>query len=158
IVIRMRRRRKTEKVERLRRRGLSAQQGEELGRRWAGFHQSHPELVASLSGSYPKMPGELNDRACDSWEPLVALADAGGGEWPKQARDAAKHLAGADDADDDLGTRLLADLLRIWPDGDVETGRQLVELLKDDDDDGLWRNYGKQGKGLTANSMARILR
>jgi hypothetical protein len=158
ILIRMRRRKKTEKVERLRRRGASAQAGEELARRWAGFVQSHPELIASLSGSYPDMPKELNDRACDSWEPLVAIADVAGGEWPKRARDAAKHLAGADDADDDLGTRLLADLLRVWPDRDVETGSELVELLKDDDDDGLWRNYGRQGKGLTAKSMSTILR
>jgi Protein of unknown function (DUF3631) len=158
IVIRMRRRKKTEKVERLRRRGVFAQRGEELGRRWAGFAQSHPELVASLSGSYPDMPSELNDRACDSWEPLVAIADAAGGEWPKRVRDAARHLAGADDADDDLGTRLLADLKRVWSERDVATGLELVELLKDDDDDGLWRNYGKQGKGLTANSMARVLR
>jgi Protein of unknown function (DUF3631)/Domain of unknown function (DUF3854) len=159
IVIRMRRRKKTEKVERLRRRGVSAQCGEELGRRWAGYAQSHPELTASLSGSYPNMPAELNDRACDSWEPLIAIADAAGGDWPKRARHAAKHLAGADDADDDLGTRLLADLQRVWPKKkDVETGKELAELLKDNDDDGLWRNYGKQGKGLTANAMARILR
>jgi hypothetical protein len=158
IVIRMRRRKKSETVERLRKRGVSAQRGQELGRRWAGYVQSHPELAASLSGAYPDLPGELNDRACDSWEPLIAIADAAGGEWPKWARDAAKHLTDSDAADDDLGTQLLADLQRVWPDHDVETGKELTELLKDDDDDGLWRNYGRQGKGLTAKSMATILR
>jgi Protein of unknown function (DUF3631)/Domain of unknown function (DUF3854) len=158
IVIRIRRRKKSEQVERLRKRGVSAQRGQELARRWAGYVQSHPELAASLSGAYPDLPGELNDRACDSWEPLIAIADAAGSEWPKWARDAAKHLTDADAADDDLGTQLLADLQRVWPDHDVETGKELTELLKDDDDDQLWRNYGRQGKGLTAKSMATILR
>jgi Protein of unknown function (DUF3631)/Domain of unknown function (DUF3854) len=158
VVIRMRRRKKSEHVERLRRRGVSAQLGQDLARRWVGFVQSHPELAASLSGAYPTMPNELHDRACDSWEPLVAIADAAGGEWPKWARDAAKHLTDSDDADDDLGVRLLADLQKVWPDQDVETGKELTEKLKDDDDDGLWRNYGRQGKGLTAKSMATILR
>jgi hypothetical protein len=159
IVIRMRRRKKTEKVERLRKRGISAQQGQELGRRWAGYAQSHPELTASLSGAYPDLPGALNDRACDSWEPLIALADAAGGEWPKLVRAAATHLTGSDDESDDLGVQLLTDLQRVWPKAeDVVTGLELTEKLKDDDDDGLWRNYGKQGKGLTAKSMSTILR
>lgn len=52
IVIRMRRRKKSEHVERLRKRGMAARAGEELARRWAGFTQSHPELSASLSGSF----------------------------------------------------------------------------------------------------------
>jgi Protein of unknown function (DUF3631)/Domain of unknown function (DUF3854) len=159
IVIRMRRRKKSEHVERLRKRGISAQQGQELGRRWAGYAQSHPELTASLSGAYPELPSSLNDRACDSWEPLIAIADAAGGEWPKLARAAATHLTGSDDEMDDLGVQLLTDLQRVWPKGeDVVAGLELTEKLKDDDDDGLWRNYGKQGKGLTAKSMSTILR
>jgi hypothetical protein len=158
IVIRMRRRKKTEKVERLRKRDVSAHRGQELARRWAGYAQSHPELAASLSGAYPDLPAELNDRACDSWEPLLAIADAAGGEWPGFARRAAKHLTGSDEDMDDLGVQLLTDLQRVWPAHDVETGKELTEILKDDDDDGLWRNYGKQGKGLTPKSMATILR
>jgi hypothetical protein len=157
VVIRMRRRKKSEKVERLRRRGSAARRGEELARRWAGFVQSHPELVASLSGSYPTMPEELHDRACDSWEPLVAIADAAGGEWPDWARDAAKRLTDSDEPADNLGVELLTDLKRVWPDDEVVTGKELVEQLRDDDDDGQWRNYGRQGKGLTPKSMANIL-
>jgi Protein of unknown function (DUF3631)/Domain of unknown function (DUF3854) len=158
IVIRMRRRKKSEKVDRLRKRGASATDGEELGRRWAGYAQSHPELAASLSGAFPIMPDELHDRACDSWEPLVAIADAAGGDWPSSARVAAQHLTGSDEEAYDLGVQLLADLQRVWPGDDVVTGAELVELLKDDDDDGQWRNYGRQGKGLTAKSMSNILR
>jgi Protein of unknown function (DUF3631)/Domain of unknown function (DUF3854) len=158
IVIRMRRRKKSEHVERLRKRGMSAQLGQQLARRWAGYVQSHPELVASLSGSFPDLPGELNDRACDSWEPLVAIADAAGGEWEQWARDAAVHLADSDEPADNLGVQLLADLQEVWPDRDVETGAELVEKLKDADDDGQWRHYGRQGKGLTPKSMANILR
>ena len=29
-----------------------------------------------------------NDRAKDMWEPLLALADAAGGDWPQRAREA----------------------------------------------------------------------
>jgi putative DNA primase/helicase len=40
----------------------------------------------------------LNDRAADIWEPLLALADLAGGEWPGLARKAAIVLsAGAQD-------------------------------------------------------------
>src|SRR5262249_62176595 len=123
----------------------------------AGFVQSHPELVASLSGASPDLPDELHDRACDSWEPLVAVADAAGSEWPVWARDAAVHLTGADEPADNLGVQLLADLQEAWPDHDVETGKELTELLKDADDDGQWRTYGRPGKGLTPKSMADIL-
>jgi hypothetical protein len=107
---------------------------------------------------FPELPSDLNDRACDSWEPLIAIADAAGDEWPHLARAAAKHLTGSDEEMDDLGVQLLTDLQHVWPTDDVATGNKLTEKLKDDDDDGLWRNYGRQGKGLTAKSMATILR
>jgi hypothetical protein len=33
-----------------------------------------------LADAQPDMPVE--DRAADTWEPLVAIADAAGGDWP----------------------------------------------------------------------------
>ena len=36
-----------------------------------------------------KMPLSVNDRDADCWEPLLAIADAAGGDWPERARAAA---------------------------------------------------------------------
>jgi hypothetical protein len=41
------------------------------------------------------VPYGLNDRACDNWSPLLAIADLAGGEWPQRARAAALDLSGA---------------------------------------------------------------
>ncbi|MGO9253948.1 MAG: DUF3631 domain-containing protein, partial [Mycobacterium sp.] len=72
---------------------------------WAAAH------VDELSTAAPDMPVE--DRAADTWEPLIAIADAAGGHWPRTARAACRALVdAADDADDDrsLGTKLLSDI------------------------------------------------
>ena len=39
-----------------------------------------------LADAEPELPAE--DRAADVWEPLVAIADAAGGDWPARARKA----------------------------------------------------------------------
>ncbi len=37
----------------------------------------------------PLLPDSLNDRAQDNWEPLLAIADNAGSDWPRLAREAA---------------------------------------------------------------------
>ena len=37
----------------------------------------------------------LDDRAEEAWEPLLAIADLAGGDWPERARDAARAAVGA---------------------------------------------------------------
>ena len=70
---------------------------------------------AELARLEPDLPVE--DRAADNWEPLVAVADLAGGDWPARARKAALLLC-AEDADADLeaslGLRLLADIRDIF--------------------------------------------
>ena len=41
------------------------------------------------------MPEGVEDRDADIWEPLLAIADSVGGEWPKRARVAAVSLVSA---------------------------------------------------------------
>ncbi len=56
---------------------------------------------------------ELNDRARDAWEPLIAIADIAGGHWPERARKAAVTLAGVHEAeavDGDVRQTLLSDI------------------------------------------------
>ena len=49
----------------------------------------------------------LNDRAGDIWEPLLALADLAGGNWPEQARQSAAALAANAQESSPIGALLL---------------------------------------------------
>lgn len=70
--------------------------------------------VPLLRDHQPAIPTELDDRAADAWEPLLAIADAGGGMWPSLARQAALTLAGARPDEGSLGLRLLADIRDVF--------------------------------------------
>jgi len=70
-------------------------------------------------GSEVHVPDELEDRAQDAWEPLLAVADAAGGEWPRLARHAAVRLtsdAADDDGEQSLDQRLLGDVRTVFDD------------------------------------------
>ena len=86
VVIRMRRRAPGEKVAPFRhRRDRPALT--DLAAQLAGWLGEH---LAELERAEPRMP--LEDRAADTWEPLVAVADLAGGNWPELARHAAVVL------------------------------------------------------------------
>jgi putative DNA primase/helicase len=55
------------------------------------------------------MPAAVFNRAADNWCPLVAIADAAGGDWPKKARDAALGREAAAEAES-TSAMLLSDL------------------------------------------------
>lgn len=101
-----------------------------LRERLAVWVQGHAE---ELTNAEPDMPVE--DRAADTWEPLIAIADAAGGEWPRMAREACVALvAGAEDAQEDrsIQIRLLTDIRNIFSGEEVEflSSVQLVQRLK----------------------------
>ena len=76
---------------------------------WAARH------LETLQSAVPEMPVE--DRAADTWEPLIAVADAAGGNWPELARTACKALEGAaSEADEEssLNLMLLNDMKQIF--------------------------------------------
>ena len=111
VIIRMRRRAPGENVDPYRTRRdrppLDALRGHLAS--WGIAHR------AELGGLEPDLPVE--DRAADNWEPLVAVAELAGGDWPARARKAAVLLCAEDaDADTDasLGLRLLADIRDIF--------------------------------------------
>src|SRR5712672_862118 len=84
IVIGMERKRVDEQCERLR-----DLDGSGLREKCERFVREHRGAIA---GARPKGATDLNDRAADIWEPLMALADLAGGSWPERARQAASHL------------------------------------------------------------------
>jgi len=61
---------------------------EHLRQRLAAWATHHTD---ALTVAEPAMPVE--DRAADTWEPLIALADEAGGDWPDVARSACTALA-----------------------------------------------------------------
>lgn len=74
-----------------------------------------PSMIAGLADAEPVMPVE--DRAADTWEPLVAIADLAGDGWAARARAACLQLTSEADADDEeasLNTRLLSDVRSIF--------------------------------------------
>ncbi|MGW0703913.1 DUF3631 domain-containing protein [Streptomyces sp. NPDC002867] len=108
VIIRMRRRARNEKVEPFRAR-IHEAEGHKLRDRLAAWAEQARGFVM---GSWPDMPDGVTDRPADVWEPLLAIADAVGGDWPDRARVACVTLVTASKANDkgSLGVRLLTDL------------------------------------------------
>lgn len=160
IPIHLHRKRPGEKIERFRfRRG-----NDEAKEIVAAIEEWVEANLAELIPLEPELPEELNDRAAEGWEPLLAIAELIGGEITEQARRAAIELSGEDDLEDaSFGTQLLADLKEWW-DRDQDGASNLTSdeicshlrsLL-----DRPWGNWGKgrPSPGLTQRDLARILR
>ncbi|MEU2239879.1 DUF3631 domain-containing protein [Streptomyces sp. NPDC018338] len=108
VIVRMRRRARNEKVESYRQR-IHQKEGHALRDKlatWAG------QVRDRVREAWPEMPEGVTDRPADVWEPLLAIADAAGGDWPERARTACVELVNASQIDDkgSIGIRLLTDL------------------------------------------------
>lgn len=113
INISMRRRAPGERVSQFRSR-RDGQFLEELRNRLADWTAG---LIKELTDAEPDMPVE--DRAADTWEPLIAVADAAGGHWPDTARSACKVLVDAAESADENGSlavKLLTDIRQVFTD------------------------------------------
>jgi hypothetical protein len=166
VVIRMKRRTRSEPIERFRRREL-AEEAEELRGRLAAWAE---EATAELEQARPLLPDELDDRALDAWEPLLAIAEATAGAWPERIRQVAVTLSGSEQREDEsLGVRLLADVYRVFHPGPADENTPAPEPLErlwttalldalHGDEEAPWASYGRKAKPLTASQLARLLR
>jgi Protein of unknown function (DUF3631) len=152
VVVRMRRRAPGETVSSFRRRDavpLNALR-DELSKWIVG-------AVDELRDARPAIPVE--DRAADVWEPLLAVADLAGGEWPALARQACLVMtsqADEDDADASLSMRLLADLRDVFVEGcDRMHSAAIVEALAKIED-GPWADYF--GRTFTVRDLTNRLK
>ena len=151
VVIKMRRRASGEHIEPFRLRVARAQ-AEPLVDRLREWAKSAPDVLVE---AWPDMPSALTDRASDVWQPLVAIADLAGGEWPERARTAALHLnADRQSADISLGVRLLADIGAVLGDDDKVSSVTLLARLNSLDE-APWGNI--RGAPLDARGLARRL-
>jgi Protein of unknown function (DUF3631) len=116
IVVHMKPRTKDEPVERLRRRKVKPD-ADKLRERWEVWAEAHDTKM--LADAEPDLPDELSDRMQDVWEPLLAIADLAGGDWPERARAAAVELYRKRGKDDEsIGRRLLAAIRAVFDDPD----------------------------------------
>lgn len=151
VIVPMRRRLPNEKVERFR---LDRPQGSTLARkatRWAA------DNLARLSDADPAIPEQLGDRAADNWRPLLAIADAAGGDWPTRARHAALTLSGEASGDASIRVQLLGDIREAFRGcgKDRLTTDELLGLLVSMRD----RPWGDwtHGRAISARRLAALL-
>ena len=77
-------------------------------------------IVDKVTVTWPTIPDGITDRDADIWEPLLAVADAAGRDWPERGRVAAVALvADFKESTPSLGVRLLADLRAVFGDNNV---------------------------------------
>ena len=157
IVIELKRRKRSEQVKR-RFRFDHVEHLTELARQVMRWVIDNGERVAA---SDPKMPDSIINRAADNWRPLLAIADAAGGEWPERARKAAVQVCGFDDGGRGGPARIVA---RRHP-GRVRRRATRTEMASADLIEHLceivarpWAEYGRSGKPLTQNQLARLLK
>lgn len=153
IVISMRRKKKSEKVDRLR-----LDKDKEffltIRQKLARFSNDNMEILRTID---PSIPQELHDRAADNWRILLAIADIAGGEWPEKARQAALFLSGAENESETVAVQLLRDFQCVFHDhgGHLQTSTVIEYLCRLEERPwGTWNH----GKAITARQIAKILK
>jgi putative DNA primase/helicase len=154
IVLELRRKTKIESVERLRH--ADAMLFYNLKRKLARWTADN---AAAVSDCTVNIPDELSDRAQDNWEPLLAIADAAGGHWPRTARETAVAISARnEEATGTAGTELLASVWRILETRDdprIPMSELLTLLLQEPE--GRWSQYD-YGRSLTVHQLGRLLK
>jgi hypothetical protein len=152
VIVRMRRRAPGEQVEPYRRRVHEAE-GVALRDRLTAWLAPAEKALAE---AWPTMPEGITDRDADVWEPLLAIADKAGGDWPERARVAAVTLVTLSKAGTpSLGIRLLADLREVFGDHEhmaTETILGALHALPESP----WADL--KGKPLDARGLSTRLR
>jgi Protein of unknown function (DUF3631) len=158
IIIRMKKRAPHERIDPFRSREHEAP-GHAIRNRLAEWAY----VVGRDAGaSWPTMPEGVVDRPAEVWEPLIAVADAAGGEWPERARAACVALCRvAHDRRVTVGIRLLSDVRTIFCEADaLHTVTILDRLCSADryglDSDAPWGDL--RGKPLGERGLASMLK
>ncbi len=152
VVIPMKRRRKNQSVEPFRRR-LNGQEAEAI--------KQHLEELAKtirpqVREAWPELPPGIQDRHADKWEPLIAIADALGGDWPEIARATGLSFVEESQATpESVGVRLLADIRAVIGSEDRIASQDILDRLRGLDES-EWATY--KGLGLDTRELSRQLR
>jgi hypothetical protein len=117
-----------------------------------------------LGDADPDLPVE--DRPADVWQPLVAIGDAAGSDWPDRARKACMVMTGAVEPDEATASeRLLADLDAVFHDATANDlfdepvphlSTTVILRRLNALDESPWGDW--YGKPFTARDLAKMLR
>lgn len=126
----------------------------ELVSKLARFANDNRESVRTAR---PAEVDGLNDRANDCWEPLLAVAESAGGDWPKRARYAAIALHGLEEETPSVGAELLASIRDAFDNkrADRLPTAELLEALADDEE-APWAAWNR-GKPMTPHQLSKRL-
>ena len=152
IRIALKRRAPDERVARFRLRD-AARAGAPLRAQLAAWRVTALEVLRDAA---PEIPPELDDRAADVWEPLLAIANLAGSDWATRARRAATVLSRLVSVDDDtIAVRLLQDVRQVFTEetiGSADLVHRLVRL-----EDRPWADW-RSGCPISQARVAMLLR
>jgi hypothetical protein len=153
VIVRMRRRAPDERVEAYRHR-IHGPEGGAIRDRLAAWATT---VVDRLTDAWPAMPEGINDRDADVWEPLLAVADAAGGDWPERARVASVALVALSKRETpSLGIRLLSDLRHVFGANDDYLSTEVIINKLISIDESPWSDI--RGKPLDSRGLSSRLR
>ncbi len=152
IIIEMRRKKPDEKSERLRSDRIfeDPKHLRQKAMRWS------KDNLARLTNWEPQIPAILNDRAQDSWRPLLAIADLAGNRWAEYGRECAIKLSG-ESGEASKRALLLFDVKAIFEKAQAKriASAEICARLGDIEEHPWpeWRN----GQPITVRQLARLL-
>jgi hypothetical protein len=154
---------RSEPVERFRSRE-AAESAREIREALSAWTRAEGNLH-HLRAARPDLPECLGDRQADICEPLFAIADAAGGDWPERGRAAlVELLVDEDDDDESVGEKLLAAIRKAFSDAGASrlSTEQLLDALMLSEE-GPWadwweRDINSGNRRGPASKLARILR
>jgi putative DNA primase/helicase len=152
IIIELRRKKPDEKSERLRSDRIFEQLKHlrQKAMRWA------KDNLSTLTDWEPKIPSTLNDRAQDSWRPLLAIAERAGKRWAEYGRESASRLS-VEKSEASKRTLLLSDIRAIFEKAQASrmASAEICAKLADIEEHPWpeWRN----GQPITVRQLARLL-
>jgi Protein of unknown function (DUF3631) len=155
IPIRLQRKLPGETVSRFRRRKVK-DEAQEIKTELSNWINS---IADRLKEAEPSLPEELSDRQQDGMEPLLAIADEAGGDWPEAVRKACVEIFRSQAAEDqNIGVQLLADIRSIFDTigDDKVTSANLIDKLKEIETS-PWADWSK-GKGLSPRGLSNLLK
>jgi hypothetical protein len=163
IPIQLVRRSRDERVERFRKR--EAEKAAATIRSELEAWSQKTRNIDTLRDARPSVPDELSDRQADISEPLLAVADLAGREWPERARTALVTLCSQTDEDESLGVKLLCACRDAFNGGEADklSTQQLLKILVDQEGDVPWASWWEHdlNNGNTrgpAQKLARLLK